>query len=60
MQFTFTKDELEQLAYEIGGAATRPLLEDNPNYTFPAEKVGEAVSQLLVINLGASFEKERF
>lgn len=35
--------ELETLLLESAGAATRPLLEDNPDYVFPADRVRDAV-----------------
>lgn len=47
---SFTTGELYQLAGEIGGAATRPLLEDNPDYVFPAERCFDAIKELLKIN----------
>lgn len=34
---------LRQIIFEAAGAATRPLLEDNPHYVFPAERVRDAV-----------------
>lgn len=36
-----------EVAYQAAGAATRPLLEDHPDYVFPAERVQEAVAYLL-------------
>lgn len=36
-----------ELAYQAAGAATRPLMEDHPDYVFPAERCQEAVAYLL-------------
>lgn len=41
-----TKEKLHELVFQVGGAATRPLLEDHPNYVFPAERVKEAIEQV--------------
>lgn len=38
---------VSELAYQVAGAATRPLLEDNGDYVFPAERVSDAVAELL-------------
>lgn len=40
-------DKLRQIVFEAAGAATRPLLEDHPNYTFPSERVRDAVEHIL-------------
>lgn len=45
--FTFSGEELATLLYGVGGAATRPLLEDLPGYVFPAERVAEAIEELV-------------
>lgn len=36
-----------EVAMQCAGAATRPLLEDHPDYVFPAERVRDAVNALL-------------
>lgn len=38
---------VSEVAYQAAGAATRPLLEDHPDYVFPAERVRDAVAALL-------------
>lgn len=38
---------LTEVAYQAAGAATRPLMEDHPDYVFPSERVSEAVAELL-------------
>lgn len=38
---------VSEVAYQVAGAATRPLLEDHPSYVFPAERVRDAVAGLL-------------
>ena len=38
---------VSEVAYQAAGAATRPLLEDHPDYVFPAERVRDAVAGLL-------------
>lgn len=43
----FTTEQLHELVFQAAGAATRPLLEDNPDYVFPAERVQEAVNFVL-------------
>lgn len=45
-------DRLAELMYLAAGAATRPLLEDHPDYTFPSERVAQAVEELI------SFDRE--
>ena len=40
-------DDLRDLIYQACGAATAPLLQDNPDYAFPAERVAEAISDCL-------------
>jgi hypothetical protein len=45
--FIFSPEQLVEVVTEAAGAATRPLLEDNPGYVFPAEKVLEAIKQYL-------------
>lgn len=41
-----------ELAYQVAGAATRPLLEDHGDYEFPSERVQEAVAYLLETYFG--------
>jgi hypothetical protein len=41
-------DWVWQLVYECAGAATRPMLEDHPHYVFPAERVADAVREVMV------------
>lgn len=41
-----TKD-LRELIYQCCGAATQPLMEDNPDYTFPSDKVAAAIRECL-------------
>jgi hypothetical protein len=36
-------DKLREIIFQAAGAATRPLLEDHPNYVFPSERVVEAI-----------------
>lgn len=38
---------VSEVAYQAAGAATRPLLEDHPDYVFPSERVADAVAELL-------------
>jgi len=38
---------VSEVAYQAAGAATRPLMEDHPDYVFPYERVGDAVAELL-------------
>lgn len=38
---------VSEVAYQAAGAATRPLLEDHPDYVFPSERVSDAVAELL-------------
>jgi uncharacterized protein YegP (UPF0339 family) len=39
--------ELRELLFQVGGAATRPLLEDHPDYEFPSGRVSVAIEELL-------------
>jgi hypothetical protein len=36
-------EKLREIIFQAAGAATRPLLEDHPDYVFPSERVSEAV-----------------
>ena len=36
-------EKVREIVYQAAGAATRPLLEDHPDYVFPSERVSEAV-----------------
>lgn len=36
-------EKLREIIFQASGAATRPLLEDHPDYVFPSERVSEAV-----------------
>ena len=36
-------EKVREIVYQAAGAATRPLLEDHPDYVFPSERVAEAV-----------------
>lgn len=38
---------VSEVVYQAVGAGTRPMLEDNPEYVFPAERVRDAVAALL-------------
>lgn len=38
---------VSEVAYQAAGAATRPLMEDHPDYVFPSERVSDAVAELL-------------
>lgn len=38
---------VSEVAYQAARAATRPLLEDHPDYVFPSERVRDAVAGLL-------------
>lgn len=40
-------EELRELVFTVGGAATRPLLEDHPSYAFPSERVNASIEGLL-------------
>jgi len=45
--------ELHEVIYQCAGAACGPLLADNPDYTFPADRVTEAIAACLEeFNLG--------
>jgi len=36
-------EKLREIIFQAAGAATRPLLEDHPDYVFPSERVIEAI-----------------
>jgi hypothetical protein len=36
-------ERIREVIFQAAGAATRPLLEDHPDYIFPSERVAEAV-----------------
>jgi hypothetical protein len=44
---TMDVERLTNLAYTVAGAATGPLLRDNPGYVFPSERVGERVRDVM-------------
>lgn len=46
-EITRTADEWERIIFEAAGAATAPLLADNPYYVFPSERVLAAVNRVL-------------
>lgn len=39
-------EKLREIIFQAAGAATLPLLEENPGYIFPAERVAEAVEEV--------------
>lgn len=39
-------EKIREIIYQAAGAATGPLLRDNPGYIFPAELVAEAVEEV--------------
>lgn len=39
-------EKLHEVIWQAAGAATRPLLEDHPDYVFPSERVAEAVEHV--------------
>lgn len=39
-------EKLREIIFQAAGAATRPLLEDHPEYIFPSERVNEAIEQV--------------
>ena len=39
-------EKLREMMFQAGGAATRPLLEDNPSYIFPSDRVAEAIEHI--------------
>jgi hypothetical protein len=39
-------EKLREIIFQAAGAATRPLLEDHPDYIFPSERVAEAVEHV--------------
>lgn len=44
----FQAEEVVKIAFECGGAATAPLMQDHPTYVFPSERVKEAVDRCLL------------
>ena len=38
-------EKFHEIIYQCAGAATRPLLEDHPNYIFPSERVSAAIDE---------------
>jgi hypothetical protein len=42
-----SREELCGLVFEAAGAATGPLLRDNPGYVFPADEVSELVARVI-------------
>lgn len=47
MRYVVSDDQLRELAFQAGGAATGPLMEDHPDYVFPSERVSENVAAVL-------------
>lgn len=47
VHITMDVERLTTFAYTVAGAATGPLLRDNPNYVFPAERVSERVREVM-------------
>lgn len=45
--FALERGDVWELAFQVGGAATGPLLADHPDYTFPAERVGSHIREVL-------------
>jgi hypothetical protein len=41
-------DKIREIVFTAAGAATGPLLEDNPDYTFPSRRVKDAVDHALM------------
>lgn len=39
-------EKLREIIFQAAGAATRPLLEDHPDYVFPSDRVTEAVEEI--------------
>lgn len=39
-------EKIREMMFQAAGAATRPLLEDHPDYVFPSERVAEAVEEV--------------
>jgi hypothetical protein len=39
-------EKINEIIYQAAGAATAPLLEDHPDYVFPAERVSDAVRRV--------------
>lgn len=39
-------EKIREIIFQAAGAATRPLLEDHPNYIFPSDRVAEAVEEI--------------
>lgn len=44
---TLSAEDLCGLVFEAAGAATGPLLRDNPGYVFPADEVSELVARVI-------------
>lgn len=44
---TLTEADLCELVFTAAGAATGPLMRDNPEYVFPSERVAEAVTLVI-------------
>ena len=40
-------EKIHELVFQVAGAATSPLLQDNPEYVFPSERVIENVNRIL-------------
>lgn len=41
-------EKLREIIYQSAGAATRPFMEDHPDYIFPTERVKEAIEEVLI------------
>jgi hypothetical protein len=39
-------EKIREIIFQAAGAATRPLLEDHPDYIFPSDRVTEAVEEV--------------
>lgn len=57
-EFHFDRDHLRQLVFLASGAATAKVLEDNPDYLFPAEEITERVEAVLREHYPAAAEPQ--
>lgn len=57
MRYVLSDEQIRELAFQAGGAATAPLLEDHPDYVFPSERVAACVENVLA-DLKPGFQPE--
>lgn len=57
MRYVLSDQQINELAFQSGGAATGPLLQDHPDYVFPSDRASEAVSAVIA-DLKPGFQPE--